>query len=226
MLHDLLRLVALGLVFIFSPCMVYADTVSIYLDQSNIAAPTSLGDGINYLKVTIDDEGVVGDINFTVEVLSPLSSLADSSTNFGIQKFGFNSKMGTSGITAANFVAIPDGWSLDAPPGTINNDGFGAFEMVLSDGGSNRLSSFRFSITGISGDTIDTYREGSFKSNGDIPSEGSVFYVAHVAGFTDPSGTATSGYFGGLTLVPLPAGFVLLFSALVSLTTFRKRFIN
>ncbi len=56
---------------------VHAAFVSYDLDLSN-----KLPDGQAYLRVTIDDEGAAGAINFRVDVLDPLDSYAGR--KFGI----------------------------------------------------------------------------------------------------------------------------------------------
>ena len=59
-------------------------TISYYLNQSN-----ALVDDINYAQVTISDStAVVGDIDFSVEVLTSAFAVTDS--NFGMQNFSFN----------------------------------------------------------------------------------------------------------------------------------------
>jgi hypothetical protein len=61
-------------------------SISYYLNQSN-----ALPDNVNYLKVTVSDDGLAAPntIYFRVEILSPLLDIAG--TNFGIQRFAFNS---------------------------------------------------------------------------------------------------------------------------------------
>ena len=185
-----------------------AATVSYYLDQSNI---TALPDGTNYLKVTISDSVIVsGNIDFKVETLFPLTSIATG--GFGIDQFGFNTNNNT--LTSSNFV-LPSQWSYI---GVGNMDGFGKFELRTDTNGSaNRLSVLNFSVTGISGDTVMDYVMLSAGNAG----QGNTFFASHVAGF-NASGT-TSAYFGGSTPVPVPASVWLFGSGLMGIASLLRK---
>lgn len=190
-----------------------AASVSYFLDKSN-----DLSDGTNYLKVTISD-GLAGAIDFTVETLSPLSSIAGS--NYGIQDFGFNTTLAPGTITSGNFSGLVAGWSISVAPPTIAADGFGKFEFAVSNGGSNRLDPLTFSIN-VAGDSINSYYEASTGNAG----QGNVQYAAHVAGFTTQSctsGPCTSAWFGGGAPVPLPAAVWLFGSGLLGLIGVARR---
>src|SRR3989344_3439924 len=120
-----------------------AASVSYFLDQSN-----RLPDGTNYLKVTIDDQGLAGAINFT---LQPFDSLSDlSKCTLGIGRFGFNGDE----LDRSNIVGLPDGWKLKNEK---NIAGFGRYENVLF--GKPLADSLTFSIVGIDGDSIYSYAE-------------------------------------------------------------------
>lgn len=196
-----------------------AASVSYYLNQSNENAV--LPDYVNdYLKVTIDDHDAVNLVTFTVEILPALSSLGSGSSNFGIQKFGFNLLSGDT-LTSPTWT-LPVSWSVDAVPPPSPADGFGKFDVELSkDNQGNRLSPLVFSFvsSGSVGDFVDV-------SSGNA-GQGNVYFEAHVAGFAIPSSAVTSAYFGGSELVttpvPVPAPLVLLASALVPLLRWRKR---
>lgn len=172
---------------------VHAATISYFLDQSNI---TALPDGSNYLKVTISDSTTVaGNIDFKIETLAPLTSIATG--GFGIDQFGFNT---TQTVTGGNFV-LPSNWSFI---GQGNMDGFGKFELRTDTNGSaNRVPTLNFSITGITGDTLLDYVMLSTGNAG----QGNEFFAAHVAGFNADG--VTSAYFAGSTPVPLPAAMWL-----------------
>ena len=187
----------------------HATTVSYFLNQSN---STALPDGTNYLQVTIDDTG--GNINFHVETLAPLNSIAGS--NYGIDMFGFNTTQTLSAANIAFASGTPSSWGYD---GTKNLNGFGNYTARLSGNGSSRLSVLDFSIVGITGDTISDY----IKLSTGATTEGNQYFAAHVAGITVPGSTTTSAYFGGTTPVPLPAAAWLLGSGLIGLFGIARR---
>ncbi len=183
-----------------------AASISYYMNQSNTEG--SWPDGINYLQVTISDSiSNPGDIEILV---TPLPSLTVSAgTNFGIQAFGFNS---TQALTAANIID-PAGWST----GSGNLDGFGAYQVREDGTGSNRQNPLALRITGISGDVVADYAVA-----GAGGAQGTYYFAAHVAGMTPVAGQ-TSAYFGGNTVVPVPAAAWLLGSAIAGLGWVRRR---
>jgi hypothetical protein len=201
-----------------------AGSVSYFLDQSN-----RLSDGVNYLLVTISDDGKDGAINFTVEALQPLLDLAGD--KFGIQMFGFN-VLGGVGAEARNVSALPDDWKA-RNGGRM--DGFGLFDITLGtksrghddsdkkngkgheehgngkglghNGGLNLQQPLTFSITGVKLDDILSYVD---LSSGHAP-EGFSLFSAQVSGLLlgdcgSKGGDKSSGkcglgsaYFGGNT---------------------------
>ena len=186
----------------------HAASVSYFLDQSNLS-PSPLPDGINYLKVTISD-GTGGNIDFKVETLAPLTSIATS--GFGIDRFGFNT---SQTLTDSNFV-LPTTWT-NIGAGTM--DGFGQFGFrVDTNGAANRVSILNFSIKDIANYTVYDYVNLSTGTAG----EGNAYFAAHVAGFSTNDPNTTSGYFGGSTPVPLPAAAWLFGSGLIGLARRRK----
>ncbi|MEO8225647.1 MAG: hypothetical protein ABI661_12655 [Gammaproteobacteria bacterium] len=100
----------------------HANTVSYFLNQSNGV----IGGGINYLEVTLSDEGAPGAIEFTVKALQPLLDLAGD--KFGITAFGFN-VVGGVGAEARNVKELPKGWK--AKNGG-RMDGFGLFDITVA----------------------------------------------------------------------------------------------
>ncbi len=195
-----------------------AASISYYMDQSN--AEPLLPDGVNYLQVTISDATYGLDLNairFDVTLLSPLTSIAGS--NFGIQTFGFNTTQTVATVLAA-ITGLPGGWSASS---NSNQDGFGKFELVNSGSGSSRQNpTLTFYISGVAGDAPIDYAALSSGNAG----QGNVMFAAHVAGFLDQdpgAGELTSAYFGGSTVVPVPAAVWLLGSALGVLAAVRRR---
>jgi hypothetical protein len=206
----------------------HAASVSYFLDQSN-----ALPDGTGYLKVTVADDNLVSPntIFFTVEILDPLLSIAGS--NFGIQRFAFNTTLDVMDV-AFKVGNLPTGWSVQ-----VGNtmSGFGVFELIPSGNGRTRQSpTLTFTIDSSSfpsDDIFDYIVHAACPSGGSpddpfpltcIPSQGSSYFAAHVAGFSYPGGI-NSAFFGGDTpaaAVPVPAAFWLLGSALSVLGVLRR----
>jgi hypothetical protein len=171
-----------------------AASVSYDLTISNDPWNIYIPDGTAYARVTIDDEGAAGLINFTVTILDSILS-QNALSNFGLQSFGFNAVDGTAAdaLAAADIVNLPTGWSADVnhyagsppPPTGIALDGFGRFDAAVSDGGSNRQNpTLTFAVDlGLdqsATDTIFDYIAGS-----DGGANGSYLFAAHIVGFAD-----------------------------------------
>jgi hypothetical protein len=180
-----------------------AALVSFDLNQSN-----ALADGPAYLRVSIDDQGLPGRINFHVTVLGPLLDLAER--HFGIDEFGFNSEFA---ISSSKITGLPRTWKYD---GAETMDGFGRFDATVEAKNADaRVSSLAFSITGIKMDTISSYLE---RSSGHAR-EGNFFFAVHVAGLDADFNCLTDAYFAGSTPVslhpaPLPGAAGLLVAGL------------
>jgi hypothetical protein len=205
-------LAAIGALMIAMAGAAHAASVSYYLDQSNLSTGP-LVDGVNYLQVTIDDQGAPGQFNFTVQTLPALNSYAGS--NFGIQAFALNT---TLTLSNSDIVNLPSSWSgtVAPPPNTI--DGFGMFDIAVSNTGSNRQDPLTFSINFPSGASFNDF----LKLSSGTASQGNVFFAAHVAGFDDGAGN-TGAFFGGSTPVPLPAAAWLFGSGLFGLGALARR---
>lgn len=198
-----------------------AAMVSFYLDQTN--AEPFLADGTNYLRVDVEDFGQ-SDIRFTVSMLSPLTSIAE--TQFGIQSFGFNIVPDINNaltITASNVIGLPGGWSFSTD---AYQDGFGEFEINLYGSDFNEQSpTLMFYITGVAGDKPTDYVA---LSQGVAP-RGNQYFAAQVAGFLDQdpgAQTLTSAAFAGSTVVPLPAPLLLLGSGLLGFLGLMRNPVN
>jgi hypothetical protein len=186
-----------------------AASISYYLDLSN-----DLPDGINYAQVTISDSATVaGDIDFEVEVLS--SAFTVTGNNFGMQSFSFNFEPGLA-IEAANIIVNdPVSWSVSS--GKNAGGGFGKYDFQLSGNGSSRTELLTFSISGVAGDSIDSYAVLS-----SLNPASTEFFAAHIAGF-DLTNYVTSAKFAGSTVVPVPAAAWLFGSGLLGLVAVARR---
>ena len=204
-------------------------------------------DGTTYATVLIEgDDTVDGAINFTVTMSSFWDNICGN--NCGIDSFGFNLNTGASSLAATNITGgnLPSGWdkSVNTIAG-INQDGFGAFDAVVTQLGAGgqptRLNpTLTFSID-LAGDSIGDYFAGS--QAGD---NGSFNFAVHIAGFddmnlSDPVGTClnvtidannpdcnalTSVWVANgvrTTVVPVPAAAWLFGSGLLGLAGIARR---
>lgn len=206
---------------IFASAQAEAASVSYFLDQSN-----RLPDGTDYLKVTIDDQGAPGAIDFTIQDLASLSNPANCRLS-GIREFGFN------GIDLGknNILGLPSGWTIKHDK---KMDGFGKFENVLIGKNWNGQDPLTFSITGIPGDSLSSYISSYDKSDG-------FYFGAEVSGIAlhgkkhgdennddENRGCYVCGknvYFAGSgpTPVPVPAAAWLFGSGLLGLAGIARR---
>ncbi len=157
----------------------------------NLNNSDTLRDGVNYLRVTIDDEGKPGQINFHVSVLGPLRNQAGR--RFGIEEFAFNSDFG---ISSRNIVNLPRHWKAS---GSDKLHGFGRFdESVEAKNSRARVESLDFSIRGIKWDTIESYLDPSSGR----AREGNFFFAVRVAGLNGDFKCITDATFGGGDMIP------------------------
>lgn len=179
-----------GFLLLVSATCGNAAFVSYDLNQSS-----ALPAGRPYLRVTIDDQGAPGRINFHVFVLGSLLEFADH--NFGIDEFGFNSAFA---ISSSKIAGLPNNWKFG---GSETVDGFGRFDASVEAKNSyTKVQSLAFSITGIKMDDISSYLE---RSSG-YAQNGNFFFFAHVAGIDAPEfHCSDDAYFAGSKFnAPLP----------------------
>jgi hypothetical protein len=180
-----------GFLMLLSATSSDAALVSYDLNQSS-----DLSDGRAYLRVTIDDNGAPGRINFHVFVLGSLLGFADR--NFGIDGFGFNSDFS---LSSSRIVGLPKNWKYG---GSETVDDFGRFDATVeAKNAGARVQSLSFSIAGIKLDTISSYLE----SSSGHARAGNFFFVAHVDGLDAPEFRCfDDAYFAGSQpALPLPA---------------------
>ncbi len=203
--------------------IVHATQLTYNLNQTNTLV-NGQGDGTIFGTVTLDD-AISGQINFTVNLLAPLTSVADS--NFGIDSFGFN-QVGANTLTSPPDFNLPSNWFVRT---SFNQDGFGNFDYVLDTpitgpgggGGPNRQSPLNFSI--ITNLPLLTFYELSSGQAG----EGNFQFAAHVAGFTNTTGSTSTFIAGGpprrppLDTVPEPTAVWMLGVGLLGLFGFSRR---
>ena len=170
-----------------------AASVSYFLDQTNTTPP--LNDGVNYLVVTLDNNTsspTLGNDNLITFTVSTVPGAFTKGSNFGIQSFGFNTDVALSTGNISIVQPNPStGWTIDGPPPSAQ-DGFGKFDWVISNGGSNRTDPLVFTID-INGDMLSDYANPSSGNAG----QGNAWFAAHVAGFTVSGSSVTSSWFGG-----------------------------
>jgi hypothetical protein len=200
-----------------------AASMTYFLDQSD-----KMADGVNYLQVTIDDEGDPGAVNFTVAMLQPLVDIA-TGARAGITKFAFNALPGVNiryrNVDISDF---PRGWAVSP---NQEMGGFGRYDMRLriTSARTPRTDSISFSILGVNLDTIASYVDLARNST-----EGPSFFSARVEGLSLPCAARSStrsstckptdAFFGGAQAVPAPPAIWLLGTALgaVAVRRFRK----
>lgn len=187
-----------------------AATISYYLDQSN-----DLLDGVSYAQVTISDSvTTIGDIDFSVEILTEAFTVSGS--NFGMQSFSFNYDPALS-IDISNIVSMDTlAWTVSESANA--GGGFGKFGFQLSGKGSSRTELLSFSISGVTGDTINSYATWS-----DLKPASTEFFAAHIAGFDITDGVTSAQFAGSTSEVPLPAASYLFASGLIGLVVAARR---
>jgi hypothetical protein len=189
-------LVALG----FAAVPAKADTWQ--LTESNV----DLGVSGNFVSVSIT---VTGDTaTFTV---TANSSLLNAGSNFGIEKFGFNTSL--NNISPCE-ISLQNGWSVKT---NQQLDGFGSFQFETKGYGYSRMQQLSFSITDPSINSAAQF----YAAN----SQGYDF-AAEVAGFNSTTGQ-TSAFFSDDPdchhNVPEPSAMFLVGPCLAGLVVFNAK---
>ena len=209
-------------IFIAISALLCASVASASIVSFDLTNSDKLPDGANYIRVTIDDEGVPGRINFHVSLLGPLRHQAGR--RFGIEEFAFNSDFG---ISSRNIVGLPRHWKAG---GSDKLHGFGRFdESVEAKNSRARVESLDFSIKGIKWDTIESYLDPSSGR----AREGNFFFAVRVAGMDGDFRCITDATFGGGDMIPqlptpLPGSTGLLLAGLgvLGVIAWRRRGTN
>ncbi len=193
---------------LFASAQANSASVSYYLDQST--------NGVNYAQVTIADSvDFVGDIEVTVEVIT--SAFSTPLSNFGMQAFYFNYDNDLT-VNVGNIIVLdPSDWTISTDVNA--GGGFDKFDFQIAGIGSNRTELLNFRITGVIGDTIESYAQGAEFLN---PAS-TQYFAAHIAGYGDGLSGNTSGKFAGSSVVPIPAAVWLFGSGLGLLLSWTRR---
>jgi hypothetical protein len=182
-----------------APPAVHADYVSqlVILDQSN-----TLKDGVAYGSVLVEAYNGVGAaggglkagevrLTFTADP----TAYDSVSKTFGIDHLGFNTDL----TLTAGQITQPSGWKISSAK-TLSGFGKFTWDADGSAKGGSRLNPASVLIDGLgSNATIDHFLIGSVGSGKNPPSEGSVYFAMHVAGFSVKGNDATSHWVGGST---------------------------
>ena len=167
-------------------------------------------DGVAYAFVTLTQSG--SNVTVSVDANDAAFTPPPLLSNYGIQAFAFNDLSGT--LVLGDISALPGGWSANVPP-SGNSDGFGLFDAQVDSTGTNRQDPLTFTVLN---STVADFA--------DVSSNGSLFavHITDIDGGTDSNGgPITSAWFGGGTVVPVPAAVWLFGSGLLGLVGVARR---
>ena len=181
-----------------APPAAFADYVSqsVILDQSN-----SLKDGVAYGSVLVEAYNGVGSAGgglkagevrptYSANLVADYDSI---SKTFGIDHLGFNTdlKIKSKQITS------PTGWKIRKNK-TLSEFGKFTWKADGSAKGGSRPNPVTLLITGLGVNaTIEHFLIGSTGSGQHAPSEGSVYFAMHVAGFSTKNDCDVSSHWVG-----------------------------